>query len=80
MLKYAISCPVENALYGSFLPTPSKDLFPLPAQRLQSHELPGAVVCLKEPIKLNEGRKKWKLKVVNEGDRPIQVNPKLIWR
>jgi urease beta subunit len=36
-------------------------------------ELPGAVVCLKTPIKINEGRRRWKVKVANEGDRPIQV-------
>lgn len=64
---------LENALYGSFLPVPSADKFPVPTTRLQPHELPGAVVCLKDPILLNEGREKWSLKVVNEGDRPIQV-------
>lgn len=36
-------------------------------------ELPGAIVCLKEPIKINEGRQRWKVRVANEGDRPIQV-------
>ncbi|KAG7562165.1 hypothetical protein FFLO_02350 [Filobasidium floriforme] len=64
---------LENALYGSFLPIPSADLFPPITNRPKAYELPGAVVCKREPIKLNEGRKKWKLKVANEGDRPIQI-------
>ena len=50
--------------------------------------LPGAVICRKEKIKLNVGRKRWMVDVRNSGDRPIQVgshypfletNPSLIF-
>ncbi|KAJ9125548.1 Urease [Naganishia vaughanmartiniae] len=68
-----VQVEVTNALYGSFLPIPSDDLFPIPTRYLTPEELPGAVVCLKTPIKINEGRQRWKVKVANEGDRPIQV-------
>ncbi|RXK41419.1 urease [Tremella mesenterica] len=62
---------LERALYGSFLPIPSEDLFPL-LETIKT-PLPGAVICIKEKIKLNFGRKRWFVEVVNEGDRPIQV-------
>lgn len=62
---------MEHALYGSFLPIPSNDLFPLP--ELSNLPLPGAIVCRKEKIKLSQGRKRWMVEVKNEGDRPIQV-------
>ncbi|KAJ9095087.1 Urease [Naganishia adeliensis] len=65
--------PISYALYGSFLPIPSEDLFPLPTRQITPAELAGAVVCLKDPIKINTGRRRWKVKVANEGDRPIQV-------
>ena len=68
---------LEKALYGSFLPVPSNDKFPLPeAGVYESSKQPGAVVAVKGEsgrIKLNEGRKRIKLKVVSKGDRPIQV-------
>jgi urease len=68
---------LEKALYGSFLPTPSNDTFPLPdANVYESTNQPGAVVAVKGEagiIKLNEGRKRIKLKVKSTGDRPIQV-------
>lgn len=68
---------LEKALYGSFLPVPSNDKFPLPeASVYESSKQPGAVVAVKGEtgrIKLNEGRKRIKLKVVSKGDRPIQV-------
>lgn len=69
---------MENALYGSFLPIPPESQFPI---RQQTNEpRAGAVVCLKKKIRLNEGRKRWRLKVKNEGDRPIQVsNPFVIF-
>lgn len=35
--------------------------------------MPGAVVCAKAKVVLNEGRKRIKLKVTSKGDRPIQV-------
>ncbi|GFZ42802.1 Urease [Saitozyma sp. JCM 24511] len=74
------------ALYGSFLPIPSEDLFPLPSP--PTGPLPGAVICLKTKIQLNVGRKRWFVEVKNAGDRPIQVgshylfletNPSLIF-
>lgn len=66
---------LEKALYGSFLPVPSKDAFPLPeASEYESTKMPGAVVPVKEgKIVLNEGRKRIELKVTSKGDRPIQV-------
>ncbi|EGS18041.1 urease-like protein [Thermochaetoides thermophila DSM 1495] len=70
---------LARALYGSFLPVPSKEeqerLFPLPKEE----KAPGAVVVVKtasgEPdvVKLNEGRRRVKLKVTNKGDRAVQV-------
>lgn len=37
---------------------------------------PGAVVVVKEErVTLNKGRERIRLKVVNTGDRPIQVKP-----
>ncbi|XXH02469.1 hypothetical protein Hte_008845 [Hypoxylon texense] len=65
---------LAKALYGSFLPIPSQDLFPLAeASAYETTKQPGAVVVVKGRIKLNEGRKRIKLKVTSKGDRPIQV-------
>ena len=66
---------LEKALYGSFLPVPSKDAFALPdPSEYEARNLPGAVVPVKEgKIVLNEGRKRIRLKVTSKGDRPIQV-------
>ncbi|KAI9752224.1 MAG: Urease [Chaenotheca gracillima] len=66
---------LEKALYGSFLPIPSKDLFEMPPPEVyEPTRMPGAVVTVKEGrIALNEGRKRIKLKVTSKGDRPIQV-------
>jgi len=66
---------LEKALYGSFLPVPSKDAFVLPeASVYDSKNMPGAVVPVKQgKIILNEGRKRIQLKVTSKGDRPIQV-------
>ena len=68
---------LEKALYGSFLPVPSQDMFPLPdAAVYEETKQPGAVVAVKGEagtIKLNDGRKRIKLKVKSMGDRPIQV-------
>ncbi len=67
---------LEKALYGSFLPVPSKDAFALPdPAEYESEKAPGAVVPVKDgKITLNEGRKRISLKVVSKGDRPIQVS------
>ena len=66
---------LEKALYGSFLPVPSNDLFPLPdASAFDPKAVPGAIIVAKEKrVTLNEGRKRIRLQVVSKGDRPIQV-------
>ncbi|KDN40287.1 hypothetical protein RSAG8_08197, partial [Rhizoctonia solani AG-8 WAC10335] len=62
------------ALYGSFLPIPSEDLFPLESPSLYTYsEAPGAVEVHGERIEINRGRDRIRLKVTNKGDRPIQV-------
>ncbi|KAF2758790.1 urease [Pseudovirgaria hyperparasitica] len=65
---------LDRALYGSFLPVPSQDVFPLPDPGVYERERqPGAVVAVKGRVVLNEGRKRICLRVVSMGDRPIQV-------
>ncbi|OLL27131.1 Urease [Neolecta irregularis DAH-3] len=65
---------LESALYGSFLPVPSNDMFPLVSEDMYaSSSQPGAVKVIKGVIPLNEGRNRIKIKVMNKGDRPIQV-------
>ena len=66
---------LEKALYGSFLPIPSNDLFPLPdPNQYSSEKMPGRVTTLEgQTITLKEGRKRIRLRVVSKGDRPIQV-------
>ncbi|KIJ44558.1 hypothetical protein M422DRAFT_779308 [Sphaerobolus stellatus SS14] len=65
---------LSNVLYGSFLPTPSEDLFPLEEPELYSrNNAPGAVIVSKTSIVLNKGRERVKIRVTNNGDRPIQV-------
>jgi urease len=66
---------LEKALYGSFLPIPSQDLFPPADPKVyEPKNQPGAVIVVKHGrITLNEGRKRIQLKVVSKGDRPIQV-------
>lgn len=63
-----------NALYGSFLPAPGDDLFPLdPPEAYLPVNQAGAIVCRPEGIAINQGRQRIKIKVTNTGDRPIQV-------
>ncbi|KAI9885856.1 MAG: Urease [Watsoniomyces obsoletus] len=65
---------LERALYGSFLPIPSQDMFELPpADAYEATKTPGAVVVVKGRVTLNEGRRRRRLKVTSKGDRPIQV-------
>lgn len=65
---------LNEALYGSFLPIPSEDLFPLDDPELYSAKnAPGAVVVKNEAIIINKGRPRTRLRVTNNGDRPIQV-------
>lgn len=72
---------VEKALYGSFLPIPSNDMFPLPEATVYDEpKQPGAIVAVKgeaASIKLNQGRKRISLRVKSMGDRPIQARPDL---
>ena len=65
---------LSAALYGSFFPIPSDDLFPLsPPGEYAVEKRPGAVIAKKEAITINQGRERVKLRVTNNGDRPIQV-------
>ncbi|KAF3921568.1 Urease [Arthrobotrys entomopaga] len=67
---------LKMALYGSFLPIPSDELFPSEEETAYEFEKqPGAVVVAVKgsTIVLNEGRKRIVLKVTNKGDRPVQV-------
>jgi len=69
---------LKKALYGSFLPIPTQELFPLPdPAEYEANKLPGAVIPAKAAnITLHRGRRRIKLKVTSKGDRPIQVFPK----
>ncbi|KAG9314814.1 urease [Chiua virens] len=62
------------ALYGSFLPVPPAHAFPA-VDPTENHRenLPGAVIAKKERIVINRGRERIKIRVTNNGDRPIQV-------
>jgi urease len=65
---------LEAALYGSFLPIPPEDLFPvMPPEEYSPLNAPGAIIARKERILINKGRYRIQLKVTNNGDRPIQV-------
>ena len=80
---------LHRALYGSFLPVPSQDAFPLlDATEYAPKNKPGAVVAVKGKIALNEKRLRTALTVTSRGDRPIQVgshyhfietNPQLVF-
>ncbi|KAL9332775.1 hypothetical protein ACSQ67_002385 [Phaseolus vulgaris] len=61
---------LELALFGSFLPVPSLDKF---AENEEDHRIPGELIFRSENLILNHGRKAIILRVVNNGDRPIQV-------
>ena len=67
---------LKKALYGSFLPVPALDLFPLPdPEEYTTENMPGIIVPAKEgTITLKEGRKRMTLKFISKGDRPIQVS------
>lgn len=61
------------ALYGSFLPVPSNNKFPLPPP-VPLSENPGAIVVRQNaPIVINKDRSRVQLRVTNTGDRPIQI-------
>ncbi|KAJ8462307.1 hypothetical protein ONZ51_g10982 [Trametes cubensis] len=65
---------LNAALYGSFLPVPSNDVFPVVNPAEYSREnAPGAIVVREERIRINQGRERIRLRVTNNGDRPIQI-------
>ncbi|KAI1267725.1 hypothetical protein F5Y18DRAFT_309304 [Xylariaceae sp. FL1019] len=65
---------LAKALYGSFLPIPAGDVFwPAPAAAYEHVNTPGAVVAVKGRVKINEGRRRVRVKITSKGDRPIQV-------
>lgn len=70
---------LRKALYGSYLPVPSKDDFPPFDDALyEDQNKPGAIVAAQaEPVELNAGRKRVRVKVTNKGDRAVQVSPSL---
>ena len=56
------------------MPIPSQDLFPIiEVSEYEREKAPGAVIVKKERIVINEGRSRTKLRVTNNGDRPIQI-------
>jgi urease len=66
---------LAKALYGSFLPIPSQDLFPLAdVEEYKAEKQPGALRVVKGKIALNQGRKRIRMKVTSKGDRPIQAS------
>ncbi|KAH7515529.1 urease [Ziziphus jujuba] len=61
---------LELALHGSFLPVPPLEKFPWVVDNIN----PGDIIYgSSDPIAINSGRKAVILRVVNTGDRPIQV-------
>ncbi|KAF8199728.1 urease [Pholiota molesta] len=65
---------LEAALYGSFLPIPPESAFPvIDVSEYAAEKAPGAVIAKKERIVLNKGRERVKLRVTNNGDRPVQI-------
>ncbi|KAK7312000.1 hypothetical protein RJT34_10526 [Clitoria ternatea] len=61
---------LEQALFGSFLPVPSCDKF---TENEEDHRIPGEIIFRVGKVILNSGRNAVILRVVNKGDRPIQV-------
>ncbi|KAI0734245.1 hypothetical protein C8Q72DRAFT_808402 [Fomitopsis betulina] len=63
-----------HALYGSFLPTPPDHAFPvIDPTEYSRDKAPGAVIVKKERIVINRGRERVRLRVTNNGDRPVQI-------
>jgi len=66
---------LEAALYGSFLPIPSDNAFPASdPSEYGPEKAPGAIIARKQRITINKGRRRVRLRVANNGDRPIQVS------
>lgn len=65
---------ITMALYASFLPIPSADLFPLPdPSEYAMEKKEGTVLPAEGRIVINQGKKRIRLRVVNRGDRPVNV-------
>lgn len=54
---------------GNYSAVPSLDKFPA----IEDNEIPGAIIFGDGNVTINLGRKAVTLKVINSGDRPIQV-------
>jgi urease len=67
---------LRKALYGSYLPVPSMEEFPpFDDAAYEDRNKPGALVVAKaDPIELNAGRNRVRVKVTNRGDRAVQVS------
>ena len=63
---------MELALYGSFLPEPSLELFQ-EGKAIETEGILGEVIPAEGDIEINRGRPTVELTVENSGDRPIQV-------
>ncbi len=61
---------LKLALYGSFLPLPSDDVWDQPQPE---EHVPGQCLAQQGTIELNPGRATTTLDVTNTGDRPVQV-------
>jgi Urea amidohydrolase (urease) beta subunit len=71
---------LEAALYGSFLPIPPENMFPVTDPADYVHEkAPGAIIAKKERVVINKGRERIRLRVTNNSDRPIQARNYLVW-
>jgi urease subunit gamma/beta len=64
---------LELALYGSFLPVPTREESASPGAPLEHSVIPGEVLIDAGELVINEGREPVHLTVTNQGDRPIQV-------
>jgi urease subunit gamma/beta len=68
---------LELALYGSFLPVPTRGLTPVPVRGSDPNgtdfSKAGEVMAGEGQVVINEGRQALQVKVTNRGDRPIQV-------
>jgi len=63
---------LKLALYGSFLPVPDRKKGKNPANEPIAGA-PGEILAAEGELELNAGRAALALKVVNRGDRPVQV-------
>ena len=63
---------LDLALHGSFLPRPAPGPSRAPAAESPA-DVPGRVVVAEGRVELNAGRERRSLRVVNRGDRPVQI-------